>query len=312
MIFDSIQLLEGSKLTNVVLDSGTSFPSLPDTGELFFKTTDNGLYVYTGSAWASATGTGTVTSIDVSGGSTGLTTSGGPITASGTITLAGTLAIANGGTGSTSANTAFNNLVPSQTSNSGKFLTTNGTDTSWSAVYPTQTGNNGKFLKTDGSETSWAAVVSSVSGTANQITASASTGAVTLSLPSSITISGTVTSANVAASGAVTVNDIGEMRAASLVTSATTENQVVDTAAIATYRAVKYNVTITSGSSYQFTEVYLLHDGTTPYINQISTMRTGLNLATFDADISSGNMRLLATPTNAVTTIKVLRTAMKI
>jgi hypothetical protein len=46
--------------------------------------------------------TGTVTSVDVSGGTTGLTTSGGPVTGSGTITLAGTLAVANGGTGLTS------------------------------------------------------------------------------------------------------------------------------------------------------------------------------------------------------------------
>ena len=46
---------------------------------------------------------GTVTSVDVSGGTTGLTTSGGPITTSGTITLAGTLAVANGGTGVTSS-----------------------------------------------------------------------------------------------------------------------------------------------------------------------------------------------------------------
>ena len=50
-------------------------------------------------------GTGTVTSVDVSGGTTGLTTSGGPVTASGTITLAGTLAVANGGTGITSFGT---------------------------------------------------------------------------------------------------------------------------------------------------------------------------------------------------------------
>lgn len=48
-----------------------------------------------------SSGTGTVTSVDVSGGTTGLTTSGGPVTTSGTITLAGTLAVANGGTGLT-------------------------------------------------------------------------------------------------------------------------------------------------------------------------------------------------------------------
>jgi len=48
------------------------------------------------------TGSGSVTSIAVSGGTTGLTTSGGPVTTSGTITLAGTLVVANGGTGQTS------------------------------------------------------------------------------------------------------------------------------------------------------------------------------------------------------------------
>jgi hypothetical protein len=51
----------------------------------------------------SGAGSGTVTSVALSGGTTGLTTSGGPVTASGTITLAGTLALANGGTGATDA-----------------------------------------------------------------------------------------------------------------------------------------------------------------------------------------------------------------
>jgi hypothetical protein len=55
-------------------------------------------------------GGGSVTSVDVSGGTTGLTTSGGPITSAGTITLAGTLAVANGGTGATTAGGARTNL----------------------------------------------------------------------------------------------------------------------------------------------------------------------------------------------------------
>jgi hypothetical protein len=46
--------------------------------------------------------TGTVTSVALSGGTTGLTVSGSPITTSGTITLSGTLAVANGGTGANS------------------------------------------------------------------------------------------------------------------------------------------------------------------------------------------------------------------
>lgn len=49
-----------------------------------------------------AAGVGSVTSIDVSGGSTGLITSGGPVTTSGVITLAGTLNVPSGGTGVTS------------------------------------------------------------------------------------------------------------------------------------------------------------------------------------------------------------------
>jgi len=56
-------------------------------------------------------GAGSVTSVDVSGGTTGLTTSGGPITASGTVTLAGTLAVANGGTGVTTSTGSGNNVL---------------------------------------------------------------------------------------------------------------------------------------------------------------------------------------------------------
>lgn len=43
-----------------------------------------------------------VSSVNVSGGTTGLTTSGGPVTGSGTITLSGTLTPSNGGTGQSS------------------------------------------------------------------------------------------------------------------------------------------------------------------------------------------------------------------
>jgi hypothetical protein len=49
----------------------------------------------------SGAGTGTVTSVAASGGTTGLSFTGGPITDNGTLTLTGTLNVANGGTGST-------------------------------------------------------------------------------------------------------------------------------------------------------------------------------------------------------------------
>jgi hypothetical protein len=48
-------------------------------------------------SWVTQTGTGTVTSVQASGGTTGLSFSGGPITGAGTLTLGGALVLANGG-----------------------------------------------------------------------------------------------------------------------------------------------------------------------------------------------------------------------
>jgi len=49
----------------------------------------------------------------------------------GSLELDTALAIAEGGTGGTTAEEARNNILPTQTSNSGKFLTTDGTSVSW-------------------------------------------------------------------------------------------------------------------------------------------------------------------------------------
>jgi hypothetical protein len=49
-------------------------------------------------------------------------------------------------------------VLPSMSGNTGKFLTTDGTDSSWATVdaLPDQTGNAGKYLTTDGTDPSWA------------------------------------------------------------------------------------------------------------------------------------------------------------
>ena len=68
------------------------------------------------------TGTGSVSSVAVSGGTTGLTTSGGPVTGSGTITLGGTLGAANGGTGLTSLGTGVASALGSAVTGSGSIV----------------------------------------------------------------------------------------------------------------------------------------------------------------------------------------------
>lgn len=82
--------------------SGTSILYGNGSGGFSNVTIGAGLSFSAGTLSTTGGGSGTVTSVDVSGGTTGLTTSGGPITSSGTITLTGTLAVANGGTGITS------------------------------------------------------------------------------------------------------------------------------------------------------------------------------------------------------------------
>jgi hypothetical protein len=98
--FTPIQLYYSGTATNVPLAGNLSFGELAiniTDGKLYFKNSSNVVTKIADVASSSAS----VSSVAVSGGTTGLTTSGGPITTSGTITLAGTLAATNGGTGVT-------------------------------------------------------------------------------------------------------------------------------------------------------------------------------------------------------------------
>ena len=92
------------------------------------QTGNNGKYLTTdgtNTSWATNP-LGTVTSVDVSGGVTGLTFSGGPITTSGTITMAGTLAVANGGTGLTSLGTGVTTALGVNVGSAGAFVVNGG------------------------------------------------------------------------------------------------------------------------------------------------------------------------------------------
>jgi collagen type VII alpha len=109
---------------DLIIGNGANSATRLAIGANGYILTSNG----TTATWTAAPATG-VTSF--SAGTTGLTPN---TSTTGAVTLAGTLAIANGGTGQTTATAAFNALAPSQTGNSGKFLTTDGTNTSWSTV----------------------------------------------------------------------------------------------------------------------------------------------------------------------------------
>lgn len=113
---------------NISVATGSTTPVI---SQVPATTTQNGYMTSTQAAKLDGIAAGaSVTSVGVSGGTTGLTTSGGPITSSGTITLGGTLAVANGGTGATSAANALTNLGAYPASNPNGYTTNTGTVTS--------------------------------------------------------------------------------------------------------------------------------------------------------------------------------------
>ena len=89
-----------------------------------------GLYLYNGSSWSLVgSGAGTVTSVSASAP---LSVTNGTTTPA--ISLSGAIPVANGGTGATTVAEAASAILPAQTGNSGKYLTTDGSSTSWGTV----------------------------------------------------------------------------------------------------------------------------------------------------------------------------------
>jgi len=119
----------GNTLAKATLTAGTGITITNGSGTITIDADNNG----------------TVTSVDASGGTTGLTFTGGPITTSGTLTLSGTLAVSNGGTGASSL-TANNVILGNGTSavqevapgTSGNVLTSDGT--TWVSQTPAPSG----------------------------------------------------------------------------------------------------------------------------------------------------------------------------
>ena len=136
------------------------------------------------------------------------------------------------------------------------------------------------------------------------------TGSFAATLANSGVSAGTYSAVTVDAKGRVTAgsNTVGlahgTLLTAALTTSAVTANQVLVSLSATTYRTVKVVIQATSGTSYHAAEVLVIHDGTTPTINEYAQVFTGVSLIAVDADVTGGNLRLLITPTNAVTTIK--------
>ena len=121
--------------------------SRPGTAPIHIDAGTGRLYFYSNSFWKSP----------VMEGET-VDNATNAVNATNATNVTGVVGITNGGTGQTTANAALNALLPSQTGNNTKVLTTNGTNASWQtnpAIGVGQTWTNMTVTSTPGTNNRW-------------------------------------------------------------------------------------------------------------------------------------------------------------
>jgi len=147
--------------------------------------------------------------------------------------------------------------------------------------------------------------VLSITGTANQISATASTGAITLSGPQDLHSGATPTFSGVTV-GSVTLTDalLGTATA-----TASTSATVVDSWSASTYSSAKYIVQMKKAGDIEVIEVLVTVDGSNNvYLTEYADVISNAQLGTTDADYNGGNVRLLVTAAASDTSVKVHKT----
>lgn len=95
-------------------------------------------------------------------------------------------------------------------------------------------------------------------------------------------------------------------------TVSTTSPAWIDSVDITKYTSVRYQVQVSKGTDRHVSELRIFHDGTEVFLTEYGAMHNNGPLATFSADITSGNLRLMATlPTGGSTSFKLTAQGIK-
>lgn len=89
----------------------------------------------------------------------------------------------------------------------------------------------------------------------------------------------------------------------------TTTPTVIDSWSITKYRTAKYIIQITQGSSFQASELLVMHDDSNTYNTEYGVLQSAGVLGTITTDVNSGSVRLLITmASNSEAIINIKRT----
>ena len=138
-----------------------------------------------------------------------------------------------------------------------------------------------------------------------------------------LSVAGTITSLDqndISVTGIMTASagvDLGDPGIVTLssdtLTTTSTSADTISSISATVFRSATFQVQVTRGTQYHMTTINVIHNGTVAFMSEYGTIRTGAVLATFDADINSGNLRLRATPTSADSTVfKLSKTTVKV
>jgi hypothetical protein len=154
---------------------------------------------------------------------------------------------------------------------------------------PTADGTAGQFLKTDGAGTVSFASIPTIN---------------TLNDVGNVTITSAASGEVLSWNGSAWVNTVLEAFDTQTATTTATTQTAIATYSAASYDGVKAVITAADSTAGErsITEIIITHDGTTAVATEYAQVNTATALATFDVDISGGNVRILATPASTNST----------